>query len=161
MTSSLNLLFLGVAPGGVYTALHITMQAVSSYLAFSSLPQKWRLFSVALSLRFPSLDVIQHHCSVEPGLSSYAAFRPCYTRLSDLLYLIFYSFFYKKSIIILNPFHSLNFYNSHSISLYLVNQYYFAFLLKEYILFLQYIVFHRLLIYFALLFDMLHLPLTS
>ena len=101
VTSSLNLLIPGVAPGGVYTALYITIQAVSSYLAFSSLPHTWRLFSVALSLRFPSQDVILHHCSMGPGLSSYAAFRPCYTRLSDLLYLIFYSFFYKKSIILL------------------------------------------------------------
>ena len=29
-----------------------------------------RLFSVALSLRFPLLAVNQHHCSMEPGLSS-------------------------------------------------------------------------------------------
>jgi len=129
VTSSLNLLIPGVAPGGVYTAWHITISAVSSYLTFSSLPQKIRrLFSVALSLRFPSLDVIQHHCSMEPGLSSYAAFRPCYTRLSDLLYLLFYSFFNKKSIFILILFHSLNFYNLHSKFLCLVNQYYFAFL---------------------------------
>ena len=47
----------------------------------------WRLFSVALSLRSPSLDVIQHHCSVEPGLSSYATFRYCYTRPFNLLFL--------------------------------------------------------------------------
>ena len=52
---------------------------------FHTYHYKWRLFSVALSLRFPSLDVIQHHCSMEPGLSSYAAFRPCYTRLFNLL----------------------------------------------------------------------------
>ena len=85
---------LGVAPNGVYTAQHVTMPAVSSYLAFSSLPRQSkpcgspitrRLFSVALSLRFPSQDVILHHCSMEPGLSSYAAFRPCYTRLFNLL----------------------------------------------------------------------------
>ena len=30
---------------------------------FHTYHYKWRLFSVALSLRFPSLDVIQHHCS--------------------------------------------------------------------------------------------------
>ena len=29
-----------------------------------------KLFSVALSLRFPLLAVNQHHCSMEPGLSS-------------------------------------------------------------------------------------------
>ena len=45
-----------------------------------------RLFSVALSLRFPSQDVILHHCSMEPGLSSYAVFRHCYTRLFNLLF---------------------------------------------------------------------------
>ena len=50
---------------------------------FSSLTR--RLFSVALSLRLPSLDVIQHLCSMEPGLSSYAVFRLCYTRLFNLL----------------------------------------------------------------------------
>ena len=83
---------------GFALSQYVTMPAVSSYLAFSSLPVFWRLFSVALSLRFPSLDVIQHHCSVEPGLSSYAVFRPCYTRLSNLL-LLFYTYLYKKSII--------------------------------------------------------------
>ena len=51
-----------------------------------------RLFSVALSLRSPSLDVIQHHCSMEPGLSSYASFRTCYTRLFNLLF--FYCTFF-------------------------------------------------------------------
>ena len=65
---------------------NITILPVSSYLPFSSLPQKylqsklyeyfkWRLFSVALSLRSPSLDVIKYHCSMEPGLSSRKTFR--------------------------------------------------------------------------------------
>ena len=45
---------------------------VYNYGAFLLFPTKhsfvgafltWRLFSVALSLKFPSLDVIQHHCS--------------------------------------------------------------------------------------------------
>lgn len=47
---------------------YVTIFAVSSYLAFSSLLlvkafslNKKRLFSVALSLEFPPLDVIQHH----------------------------------------------------------------------------------------------------
>jgi len=66
---------LGVAPDGVYTAQHVTMPAVSFYLAFSSLPQMRRLFSVALSLRLPLLAVNQHHCSMEPGLSSRSSLR--------------------------------------------------------------------------------------
>jgi len=68
---------LGVAPDGVYTAFYVTIEPVSSYLAFSSLPLsghqdfsfehnkngiakllKRRLFSVALSLGSPLLDVI-------------------------------------------------------------------------------------------------------
>ena len=52
--------YLGLAPGGVYTALLVTQQTVSSYLAFSSLPHKWRLFSVALSLGSLPLGVTQH-----------------------------------------------------------------------------------------------------
>ena len=106
MTSSLILLVPVLLQMGFTLTQYVTILAVSSYLAFSSLPHKmllesppkasknmWRLFSVALSLRFPSQDVILHHCSVEPGLSSYAAFRPCYTRLFNLLYLIFYDNF--------------------------------------------------------------------
>ena len=52
--------YLGLAPGGVYTARLVTQSTVSSYLAFSSLPQKWRLFSVALSLGSLPLGVTQH-----------------------------------------------------------------------------------------------------
>ena len=76
-----------------------------------------RLFSVALSLRFPSLDVIQHHCSMEPGLSSYAAFRPCYTRLSNLL--LFYFNIFLKNVnysIINSSIKFLYFINSKSLS---------------------------------------------
>ena len=40
-----------------------------------TLTLKRRLFSVALSLRFPLLAVNQHHCSMEPGLSSRNSFR--------------------------------------------------------------------------------------
>ena len=52
--------YLGLAPGGVYTAQLVTQLTVSSYLAFSSLPQKWRFFSVALSLGSLPLGVTQH-----------------------------------------------------------------------------------------------------
>ena len=52
--------YLGLAPGGVYTAQLVTQLTVSSYLAFSSLPHKWRLFSVALSLGSLPLGVTQH-----------------------------------------------------------------------------------------------------
>ncbi len=66
---SLFLLF-GLAPSGVCTAIYIAINAVSSYLTISTLPQFGGIFSVALSLRLPSLDVIQHFFSVESGLSS-------------------------------------------------------------------------------------------
>ena len=56
----------------------------SQKAVLSGIPVTWRLFSVALSLRLPSLDVIKHLCSMEPGLSSYAFFRICYTRLFNL-----------------------------------------------------------------------------
>ena len=92
MASSLSLPFRCCSRWGLHWPKHVTIPAVSSYLTFSPLPFTRRLFSVALSLRFPSLDVIQHHCSVEPGLSSYAVFRPCYTRLSNLLLFILTSF---------------------------------------------------------------------
>lgn len=54
-----------------FTLTHdVTTTPVSSYLAFSPLPLSRRLFSVALSLKSPSPDVIRHLCSVELGLSS-------------------------------------------------------------------------------------------
>lgn len=97
MTSSLSLLFTVLLQMGFTLTLYVTIEAVSSYLAFSSLPTlRRRLFSVALSLRFPSQDVILHLCSVEPGLSSYAAFRHCYTRLFNLLTLFILIYFCVK-----------------------------------------------------------------
>ena len=64
MTSSLSLLFSVLLQMGFTYAQCVSILAVSSYLSFSPLPNPiWRLFSVALSLRFPLLDVIQHHCS--------------------------------------------------------------------------------------------------
>ena len=92
---------LGVAPDGVYIdpiCHHISGRLLPYLFILTTSRQtfrkllSWRLFSVALSLRFPSLDVIQHHYSMEPGLSSYAAFRLCYTRLSNLL-LLYYTIF--------------------------------------------------------------------
>ena len=52
-----------------------------------------RLFSVALSLRSPSLAVSQHHCSMEPGLSSRSSLRNLpatiqFTLFNILLYLL-------------------------------------------------------------------------
>jgi hypothetical protein len=52
--------FVCLAPDGVYIALLVTKQAVSSYLTFSPLPIPWRLFSVALSLKSPSPVVNRH-----------------------------------------------------------------------------------------------------
>jgi len=70
----------GLAPGGVCRAAVIADSAVSSYLAVSPLPRQYithrgGLFSVALSLGSPPPDVIRHRMSMEPGLSSRAAFR--------------------------------------------------------------------------------------
>ena len=99
MTSSLGLLVPVLLQMGFTQTQYVTILAVSSYLAFSSLPTSCRrLFSVALSLRFPSQDVILHHCSVEPGLSSYAAFRLCYTRLFNLLFCYFSLILYKCQV---------------------------------------------------------------
>jgi len=65
---NLFLLF-GLALGGVYHAISITRNAVRSYRTISPLP-KGGIFSVALSLGSPLLEVIQHLLSIEPGLSS-------------------------------------------------------------------------------------------
>ena len=58
-------LLLGLASDGVYNALSVTSQAVSSYLAISPLPstpdgEEGGILSVALSFELPQLDVIQH-----------------------------------------------------------------------------------------------------
>ena len=50
---------LGVAPDGVYTARYVTIPAVSSYLAFSSLPLRAVIFcctflKVSLTGRYPA-----------------------------------------------------------------------------------------------------------
>tara|TARA_B110000881_G_scaffold24608_1_gene17808 strand:- start:2520 stop:2753 length:234 start_codon:yes stop_codon:yes gene_type:complete len=63
-------LLFGLALSGVYHAISITRNAVRSYHTISPLPKNGGIFSVALSLGLPLLDVIQHFISVEPGLSS-------------------------------------------------------------------------------------------
>src|SRR6476659_9073114 len=70
----------GLAPGGVCRAASVAGNAVRSYRTVSPLPRlnatrRGGLFSVALSLGFPPPDVIRHRWSMEPGLSSPAAFR--------------------------------------------------------------------------------------
>jgi len=66
---NLFLLF-GLALGGVYHAIFITKNAVRFYHTFSPLPIIGGIFSVALSLGLPPLEVIQHLISIDPGLSS-------------------------------------------------------------------------------------------
>ena len=63
-------LLFGLAPGGVYKAIPIARNTVRSYHTISPLPKNGGIFSVALSLGLPLLDVIQHLISMEPGLSS-------------------------------------------------------------------------------------------
>ena len=58
-----------LAPDGVCRAAFVTKSAVRSYHTLSPLPVGG-ILSVALSLRLPSLDVIQHPPLLEPGLSS-------------------------------------------------------------------------------------------
>ena len=74
----------GLAPGGVCRAASVAGNAVRSYRTVSPLPRlnatrRGGLFSVALSLgrsrRAIPPDVIRHRLSMEPGLSSPAAFR--------------------------------------------------------------------------------------
>ena len=70
----------GLAPGGVCPASSVTGAAVRSYRTVSPLPlkteiQKGGLFSVALSLKSPSPDVIRRRVFVEPGLSSIPKYR--------------------------------------------------------------------------------------
>jgi len=88
---------LGLAPGGVYHAAPVTGRAVRSYRTLSPFPsyarlrraspsklpaQEGGLLSVALSLGSPLPDVIRHHISVEPGLSS--PLHPGFRRTSPL-----------------------------------------------------------------------------
>ena len=63
-------LLFGLAPSGVYKAIYITINTVSSYLHLFTLTINGGIFSVALSLRSPLLEIIQHFFPVESGLSS-------------------------------------------------------------------------------------------
>ena len=80
----------GLAPGGVCRAAAVAGSAVRSYRTVSPLPavaeaRAGGLFSVALSLGSPPPDIIRHRMSMEPGLSSPAAFRPLPGRPSGRL----------------------------------------------------------------------------
>jgi hypothetical protein len=90
----------GLAPGGVCHAVSVAGHAVRSYRTFSPLlappfiplPQAGEgegggsgSFSVALSLGSPPPGVIRHRMSMEPGLSSSAAFRRLRERPSGRL----------------------------------------------------------------------------
>lgn len=76
----------GFAPNGVYRAACVATDAVGSYPTLSPLPRhpcrsaerygrRGGLLSVALSLGSPPPGVTRHRVSMEPGLSSPAAFR--------------------------------------------------------------------------------------
>jgi len=71
----------GFAPGGVCRAAPVAGRAVGSYPTLSPLPRvapedgHGGLLSVALSLGSPPPAVSRHRVSMEPGLSSSAAFR--------------------------------------------------------------------------------------
>ena len=68
----------GVAPDRVYSIANVSMGWVSSYLAFPPLPRSARRYiSVALFRKSPWAGVTRYPCPVEPGLSSYTAFRRC------------------------------------------------------------------------------------
>ena len=84
---STSLLF-GLAPGGVYRAGSVAGPAVGSYPTLSPLPPgepDGGLLSVALSLGSPPPGVTRHRVSMEPGLSSPAAFRHLSERPSGRL----------------------------------------------------------------------------
>jgi hypothetical protein len=98
-----NMSLCGVAPGGVYIVRQVAMPLVGSYPTFPPLRKSryqipdtrhqktmttyagicslvsafTRYISVALSLKSPSPGVTRHLCPMEPGLSSYTAFRHC------------------------------------------------------------------------------------
>ena len=61
----------GLASDGVYNALSVTRQAVSSYLAFSPLPVKdWRYVFCCTFLGVTSTGRYPASCPTKPGLSS-------------------------------------------------------------------------------------------
>ena len=128
---------------------YVTIFAVSSYLTFSPLPHMRRLFSVALSLRFPSLDVIQHHCSMEPGLSSCRTLRYLHATIQFTLFIIL-NFFCKKVNITAYLHFPLSFYTLREIIFYLYRRVNSVILLLIhmfcllYTLYLVYILYHSI-----------------
>lgn len=86
---------------GFTLTLYVTIQAVSSYLTFSHLPIKYRrLFSVALSLRFPSLDVIQHPALWSPDFPHIILIIRDHSIYSNVYFKLKYLFCQGKSFII-------------------------------------------------------------
>ena len=77
----------GLAPGGVYRAAAVTSRRGGLLPhPFTLTPaNRGGLLSVALSLRLPSPGVTRHRVSMEPGLSSPAAFRHLRQRLPGRL----------------------------------------------------------------------------
>jgi len=76
----LNVSLFGLAPNGVCRALHVTIQAVSSYLAVSPLPGTFPggLFSVALSPGHPAFALRTIlPCGVRTFLPGTGPERPC------------------------------------------------------------------------------------
>ena len=67
----------GLASDGVYTAISVTRDAVSSYLTFSPLPENWRFFSVALAWESPPPDVIRHPALRSPDFPRLRPFGTC------------------------------------------------------------------------------------
>ncbi len=72
----------GLASDGVYTAIPVTRDAVSFYLAFSPLPPcpvmaGRRLFSVALAWESPPPDVIRHPALRSPDFPHLRPFGAC------------------------------------------------------------------------------------
>lgn len=72
----------GVAPNRVYSGgrFHAPPGALLPRLSTltSGAEPRWRYISVALVLKSPSAGVTRYSCPVEPGLSSWTAFRPAH-----------------------------------------------------------------------------------
>ena len=66
-----NAFLFGLAPGGVYHAFDVTIEAVSSYLPFSPLPSsRWRYLFCGTFLGVTPTPRYGAPCPVELGLSS-------------------------------------------------------------------------------------------
>ena len=61
----------GLAPGGVYLAIYVTINAVRSYRTFSPLLTTSGIFSVALSLKSPLPGVTRYRYSWRPDFPLY------------------------------------------------------------------------------------------